>query len=40
MKIGKILREVCKRNDIEVIEANACADHIRMLVERSFTGSL
>lgn len=31
-EIGKILRELCKRNGIEIIEANACADHIHMLV--------
>ena len=32
VEIGRILREICKRNDIEVIEANACTDHIHMLV--------
>ena len=31
-EIGTILREICKRNDIEVIDANACPDHIHMLV--------
>ena len=32
VEIGKILREICKRNNVEVIEANACPDHIHMLV--------
>lgn len=31
-EIGKILREVCKRNGVEIIEANACPDHIHMLI--------
>ncbi len=31
-EIGKILREICTRNGIEVIEANACLDHIHMLI--------
>ena len=30
--IGKILRELCKRKDVEILEANACADHVHMLV--------
>jgi len=29
---GKILREICRRYDVEIIEANACPDHIHMLV--------
>lgn len=29
--IGKILRELCERKEVEIIEANACADHIHML---------
>jgi len=32
-EIGKILRELCERKDVEIIEANACADHIHMLVK-------
>ena len=32
MEIGKILREICRRQGIEIIEANACKDHIHMLV--------
>ena len=31
-EIGKIIREICKRNDVEIIEANACPDHIHMLI--------
>lgn len=30
--IGKILRELCERKDIEIIEAELCPDHIHMLV--------
>ena len=30
--IGKILRELCERKDIEIIEAERCPDHIHMLV--------
>lgn len=29
---GKILRTICIRNCVEIIEANACPDHIHMLV--------
>ena len=32
VEIGKILRTLCERNGIEIIEANACKDHIHMLV--------
>ena len=32
VEIGKILRALCERNGIEIIEANACKDHIHMLV--------
>ena len=31
-EIGKILRTICERYEVEIIEANACADHIHMLV--------
>ena len=31
-EIGKILRTLCERNGIEILEANACKDHIHMLV--------
>jgi putative transposase len=30
--IGKILRSLCTRKDVEILEANACSDHIHMLV--------
>jgi len=30
--IGQILREQCARKDVEIVEANACSDHIHMLV--------
>ena len=30
--IGKILRDLCARKDVEIIEANACPDHIHMLL--------
>ena len=32
VEIGKILRLICQRNGIEIIEANDCPDHIHMLV--------
>ena len=31
-EIGKILRELCEWKGVEIIEANACPDHIHMLV--------
>ena len=31
-EIGEILRELCARKGIEIIEAEACPDHIHMLV--------
>ena len=30
--MGKILRKLCRRKDIEIIEAHAMPDHIHMLV--------
>ena len=30
--VGKILRELCERKGIEIIEAECCPDHIHMLV--------
>ena len=30
--IGRILRMLCQRKDIEIIEAECCKDHIHMLV--------
>ena len=29
---GRILRELCEHKKVEIIEANACKDHIHMLV--------
>ena len=31
-EIGKILRMLCERKGVEIIEAQACPDHIHMLV--------
>ncbi|MGM0123088.1 hypothetical protein IGI37_000454 [Enterococcus sp. AZ194] len=30
--IGEIIRELCERKGVEILEANACKDHIHMLV--------
>ncbi|MFP3917993.1 IS200/IS605 family transposase [Lysinibacillus telephonicus] len=30
--IGRILRQLCERKGVEIIEASACPDHIHMLV--------
>ena len=30
--IGKILRQLCKQKEVEIIEAEACADDIHMLI--------
>ena len=30
--IGKILRKLCNEKKVEIIEAEACPDHIHMLV--------
>ena len=30
--IGKILRDLCNRKNVEIIEAECCPDHIHMLV--------
>lgn len=32
MDIGMILRKLCERKGVEIIEANACREHIHMLV--------
>lgn len=31
--IGKILRELCERKGIEIIEAECCKDHVHILVQ-------
>ena len=33
--IGKILRELCERKGIEIVEAQCCPDHVHMLVKIS-----
>jgi len=30
--VGEILRKLCEQKGVEIIEAEACADHIHMLV--------
>ena len=30
--VGKILRKLCEANGVEIVEAEACPDHIHMLV--------
>ena len=32
MDIGKILRKLCEQKGVEILEAQACPDHIHMLV--------
>lgn len=32
-EIGKILRELCKWKEVEIVEAEICPDHIHMLVQ-------
>ena len=31
--IGKILRELCERKGIEIVEAQCCPEHVHMLVK-------
>ncbi len=31
-EIGKIIRQLCERKGVEILEAEACLDHIHMLV--------
>ena len=31
-EIGLIIRELCRRKEVEIIEAEACKDHIHLLV--------
>lgn len=33
LEVGKILRELCERKGVEIIEAELCVDHIHMLVK-------
>ena len=32
VSIGQIIRELCERKGVEIIEANACRNHIHLLV--------
>ncbi|MDK2919461.1 MAG: REP-associated tyrosine transposase [Candidatus Petromonas sp.] len=32
-EIGQIIRQLCEYKRVEIIEANACVDHIHMLVK-------
>ena len=32
LEIGKILRQLCAYKGVEIIEAEACPDHIHMLI--------
>ena len=32
VEIGKIMRELCLRKGVEILEAEACPDHIHMLI--------
>ena len=32
-EIGKIIRTICDRYEVKIVKANACKDHIHMLVE-------
>ena len=34
--IGQILRELCQRKGINIIEAELCIDHVHMLIGYSF----
>ena len=38
--IGQILRKLCEQKDIEIIEAEACPDHIHMLISFSPKNSI
>ena len=33
LEIGKILRELCERKGVNIIEAEVCPDHVHLLVE-------
>ena len=33
LEIGKILRELCEWNEVKIIEAEVCPDHVHMFVE-------
>lgn len=33
LEIGEILRELCRRKEVTILEAEVCPDHVHMLVE-------
>ena len=33
--VGKLLRQLCDRKGVKLVEAEACPDHVHMLVEIS-----
>ena len=33
LEIGKILRELCRRKEVDIITAEVCMDHVHMFVE-------
>lgn len=33
IEIGKILRELCERKGVNIVEAEVCKDHVHMLLE-------
>ena len=33
IEIGKILRELCTRKGVEIVEAECCPDHVHMLYQ-------
>ena len=33
VEVGQILRDICKRKGVNIIEAELCPDHVHMLVE-------
>ena len=36
VEVGKILRDLCERKGIEIIQAECCVDHIHMLVKKVY----
>lgn len=33
LEIGKILRELCERKEVNIVEAEVCPDHVHLLLE-------
>ena len=38
--IGRYIRKLCGYKGVEIIEANACSDHIHILVKNTIDGSI